>query len=301
MPISFNELADSPTFTVTAGGAQAERRGLIDWSDVNEFAEEVLPASVATGSGAGQVAGAGFPGRPALRVTQLVIEPFPQKIVSVDGSGVANYNHALATLNYSTVTATFGGSVPSLPVEPLDRRDPVPFLQHQVTVGGEWITIPGETLEWANYASEDVNEDVQAGVFVPILEHQVSWPRVVSPPFQAMRDTIGKVNSTTGTFATGTFAKETLLFLGAELSREIMSNGSRAWNVTYRFSERRVVSSDSADTVGQDPDLPGGWNHFYGGDAATASGFYPGFYRLQRTTDEPIYALTSFTPLFQTG
>jgi hypothetical protein len=78
------------------------------------------------------------------------------------------------------------------------------------------------------------------------------------------------------------------------MEREVMSDGARAWNISYRFSERRVYPQD------QDPEAAGvgGWNHSW--LAGSTDG---GWFRLQRKnssgSDQDLFRKTSFSELFE--
>ena len=125
-----------------------------------------------------------------------------------------------------------------------------------------------------------------------------------------IRNLTGKVNNSLFSFSTGKIPPETLLFLGAELKRDIMSNGVRAWELTYHFSERQVDSELSCKVGGQvveNSDI-GGWNHFWRQEKKK-SGFHPMTREVQIedpsnagvmiNTDAKIYTPARFILLYQ--
>ncbi|MGE3316620.1 MAG: hypothetical protein AB7O26_16000 [Planctomycetaceae bacterium] len=289
--VAWNELTGSPSFEVQPDGAVAERRGLIAWGELDEHVAEIFPPSETEGTAIGQGAGAPFPGRPYLRADSIRIQPFGDRIIGPDDSqeftSAPEYAQAVLTVRYATPKDAQSED------ESNDEGDPAPFLRHRWSVGGEFLSLPASGLEWAE-SSDVVPEDINAGIFVPTIEHEIRMPRVTAPPFSAIRDRIGTVNSTAISFSTGAIDPETLLFLGAEMEREVMSDGSRAWNVSYRFSERRVYPQD------QDPEAvgSGGWNHCWLGGNTDG-----GWFRLLRKnssgSDQNLFRKTSFSELFQ--
>lgn len=296
----FDELAGSPTFEVSTGRTTATRTAIIPWSDIDDFIDYLFPAG-------GLIPSRLYPGTDWLRARSLHIEPFlgdKEKILTPTGTWaytpspptvtapsvdkthdtVNTYNYAIVRIEYDTQVGGIQGD------------DPVPLLMHRWSIGGEYVTVDPSGLAWSdNYP---VTADTKISAIVPTIEHQITWPMVVSPPFAAMRTRLGLVNSNTMTFRTGVIAPETLLFLGAELQRDILATGPLAWQVTYRFSERTVTAADQA--------AAGGWNHFYRSDDSQRYPFAAGkvgFYRLKvgagRTgAGNPIFALSDFSPLF---
>jgi hypothetical protein len=289
--VAWNELGGSPKFEVHGDGSTAERRGLVAWNELDALVADIFPPSLAGGPG-GQQPGAAFPTRPHLRAEAIQIQPFGERIIGPDTTqafeSTAQYDHALVVVRYATPKS------PQDDVESQDDGDPVPFLRHRWTIGGELLSLPTAGLEWAA-VPDLVPEDVNASLFVPTIEHEISLPRVLDPPFAAIRDRVGTVNDTAISFSTGAIQAETLLFLGAQLERSVLSDGQRAWELNYRFSERRVFPRDlDLLTAGF-----GGWNHFWLGGNTDG-----GWYRLQRKNSSggspDLFRRTDFVPLFQT-
>ena len=301
---SWDELADSPVLDFTPSTSRAVRSAKVPWTAIGEILEFVFPSG-------GLLSPVAMPGYPSLLARSLHVEPLNRDREVISGTGtdfddVNEFGFARVTIEFET---------PQFDPNPDDSEDPVALLQQRMSVGGEFIRFRSNGLEWSDGGR--VSEDVNAGVLIPTFEHQMRWPRVQFPPFAAMRATIGCVNSETRSFSTGVIAPETLLFIGVELQRDILANGDLAWEVGYRFTERRV-SLTEADFLGGNPANPsiavGGWNHFFRSEEQfTEAGLEgrTGFYRLQtrtifgedRTTPvipaRPIYSLASFVPLFQ--
>lgn len=212
------------------GSSKAKREGKIPWSQTTEFISLVFPPN--SGGRA-----AAFPNFPFLLASGLHIEPFSgdkSKVTApvpsnTDFFSLNEFGDAKVSIDYETPAYN--------PLETQDD-DPTTLLSHRWTIGGEFLTLEHKGLRWCD--GGPVDETITAGLLIPTIEHQITWPRVQNPPFSVMRDRIGTVNDNIMTFNTGDIYTETLLFLGAELHRDIKTDGSLAWEVTYRFSEKRV-------------------------------------------------------------
>jgi hypothetical protein len=117
----------------------------------------------------------------------------------------------------------------------------VEWIRHEVTVGGEWIGLPAEGLEWEQGnpnnpfdAGKAASDKVNAAAVYPTIEHVVTLMHVRRPPWNAIRSLLGKVNSTP--YAGG--AAERVMFLGGEFRWGRDSTGNSEWEMTYKFSEK---------------------------------------------------------------
>jgi hypothetical protein len=235
------------TLDISLNEQKALRIGLVPWEQISTLLADVLPPPITTGTTQNPGAGIAMP-EPFtyMRAESVHIEPqVPDKITNSDNTydfdTLNQYENALVTITYST---------PKYSVAGLDgtngqefNPDPVELLEHRWSIGAEFLTIPPTTAMIFLNSGDPVPEDVPLAKRIPITEMQITWPRVLSPPFAAMRSAIGKTNSSAMTFATGTCAIGTLLFVGAEVGRQVLSDGSRAWQLGYRFSERNVTDS----------------------------------------------------------
>jgi hypothetical protein len=180
------------------------------------------------------------------------------------------YEYAWLTITYSSLQVEFPNESSDSPDTP-DGTTEVPGITHQISSGGEVITLANDSLSWSDGTSAK-GTNVTASKVVTTLEHNITWRRVLNPPWQDMRELVGKVNDDDlGPFQTGTMFEETLLYLGFTAVPDIMSDGTRVWEIGYRFSERRVdeltrltrggaIVADGVDGHAQEF---GGWNHFY--------------------------------------
>lgn len=310
----FDELLGSPTFDFAPDHSRAMRTAYVSWSNIADLLAFVFP-----GSGFGPPVT--MPGYPFLVARSLHVEPIigektkptSPATSDLDFASVNTYDKAKVRIEFETP-----------PYQPDDQGpDPQLLLQHRLAIGGEFLTIDSYGLKWVDGGL--VHEDVTAGKLLPLMEHQMTWQRVEHPPFAVIRDRIGCVNNTAMTFKTGLILPETLLFLGAELRRDILTNGALAWEVVYRFSERNVIVTDpSAEGITTSDDceaaggnfengaceyIKGGWNHFYRSEkdcstTNTCTEFEElllgktGFYRLQTKSGGDIYEKRSFAELF---
>lgn len=266
-PIVFDEnVAGYPKMTHTSGSASATRSGHIAWSDLSAFILQLFPPSISAGGTIVVGVGLAFPGWPSLRAESLEIESLGRMAGSstTDFATLPSFGKAKVTIQYKTMT----------------------IPEYSWSIGGEYLTMPTKELQWSADSSS-VTEDVQVGMMVPTIEHEVKIPRVVSPPFATIRAHVGRVNDVDLVFPTGTAKPETVLFLGAHLSPSIMADGGLAWELSYKFSEKQVTADDQSE--------PGGWNHFYRPDAK-------GFYKIVRSgTTDGIYEKVNHANLMISG
>ena len=289
MSVAFDEFSDSPTYRFGFSGHSATRHGLIPWGSIKTLVAELFPVSFAADTSGFSGIGKAFPSPfgAALRVDSLEVRPFTDRIIGPgDGSGGVDLTtdfDSLVQYEYADCVVTY--TTPRFP--DLDEQDPVELLDHKWSAGGEFLTLPSSELQW-NDGPTAVSSDITPGRLVPTINHTITWPRVKKPPFAAIRAAIGTVNNAAFSMRTGVAAAETLLFTGAELGQTIMSDGARAWNVTYHVSEKRTEAEDNSGI--------GTWNHFWRNESSKV-----GFYRMETSSSEKIYRTSNFDTLFQTG
>lgn len=288
-----------PKYTFSLGKISAERRGLLPWDMLDAFIMSQLPPSTYAGGSLVTQKGAPFPGRNNLRVVSIEANAFCPRTTDLDVNSV-DYKH-----EYWDVSIKY-------------ETDADSYLTHQWSAGGEAFTVEAGSLCWdrlPEYIVDlqvvgsflvDPNSDgadkvigvkaqqkevASPRLIVPHIEHQITWHRVVRPPYKAIRACIGKVNNADVDFRTGKIPKECLLLTGVNIVRNVMTDGNFSIEIVYRFSERRVVAMDNPATE------PGGWNHFYksspprkidrvygnaGGTVLDICSGRPGFYRLEK-------------------
>lgn len=299
----FDEQCGSPKYDFGIDSQSATRMGLIDGSNIQSLLDELFPLF-----GQSPIS---LPGFPYIKARRCRIVPFADENQPTNASSsdlllstLNTYDKWMAEIEYSYNPQNAEEDSSQDPNNP----DPVSLLNHRWSIGGEFLSISPKSFQW-EADSEPIEQDLDIGKLIPTIEHQITWPRVQYPPFSAIRNTIGRVNlnhTPKLNFQTGAIDSETLLFLGADLQREILSSGTLGWEVTYRFSERVVdVDASSGDSGVVSNSAVGGWNHFYrSDDQFRTTTKKAGFYRIEsRDTwlvpGDPVFQLVDFLPLFQ--
>lgn len=326
MAVSIDELVGSPTGGFTSGGKYSiQRRVIVAWGDIAAYSQELMPPSFATGNSSSQSLGQEFPGNPTLRVMSFTWSPhFGGNVPAIAQSagGVNFYDQALFTIDYG---------IPDIEdQDDEDQQDPVPLLSHSGQGGGQFLLIPGETLQWEDLGGSNlapVSSDAKPGVFVGTTGHSVTWPRVPRPPWDNLENLKGMVNRTAFTLRGYAYPPETLLYLNYSFSRDVMSDGNRAWKITLNFESKQVRAEDEYEVNAETgervlmagEDGIGGHNHFWRKglqyDPTEKRYVYPpGFYRIEKRVVRPdnisdeaylemkrIYKTEDFNKLFRSG
>ena len=242
-------------------------------TDIDDFIREYKPTTVLTGNSIQQSPGKAYPTNNLLRVRTVRLAPVSGAVIVGDASGINLYNEILATVNYQ---------IPPFAIDEQDAQeqgDPVAFLKHSGSGGGEFLKLPSAGLEWAT-GTEPVSEEANAGIFVGFTKHSVQWPQVINPPWDKLESLKGRVNDAAFKLRNYEYPAETLLYESHSFSQEVMTDGitlaRRAWNITLHFTSKQVPSEEDGETVG-------GFNHFWKDYDFATTGKYSGFYRLQRT------------------
>jgi hypothetical protein len=319
MTVTRNILSPGISGEINSAGGSFEVVEQIPWADTIPRLREIFPLSTSSAIGLPEIDPFfGIYRASSVKMRAQGQEPkqIGKNIGFSAGVKIPVYDHNIFTITYSSIENSYSDGE--------DRsNDPVPFLSHSWSAGGEVITMENADMTWTGGDKARAHAAASnANFIVPTIEHSITWHRVMSPPFAAIRTAMGKVNENTMDLDTGVnIWPETLLFLGAELSRDFLTDGSRVWQVVYKFSERRVETgrkssrvglspaSKNSDGVGlyisggqryspspgvgstdEDSNLPlvtstiGGWNHFFRQNSgATSSTYAPGFYRLHLT------------------
>jgi hypothetical protein len=286
MTVVFKELAGSPVESYDAHGMKAQRRLLCAYED-----RQAVLATLAGASQLGGAAQAGYPGQPSVLAASVRIEPFEK---NPDDQGT--FDDVTSDLNsYSgqfvevvVDYALAGGGHPSLP-----RAEDGTLLTYHMDFGGEYVALPGHALLWQSDGTLPVTPDAVPTLRVPIVEHCVTWQRVASPPWSAIRACVGAVNASEFLSA----AAETVLLDGARASRQFiglddLGQPQFGWRLTYVFREKtlKILDDDQGD-------LAYGWNHSYRADADNQIHWD----RLVDDAGNALYRAVDFSPLFVSG
>lgn len=326
--------------SVTPTTGQVKISEVIDWTDVPARLAEIFGPTTGTGIVATEL----DPLFGLWRAQNVEFKPLRNQKMSDTVAGASAGDPIMPVFTEAELNITYSSIEQESPTSQDEadqdgEGDPVPFLTHSWSIGGDFITMDDTSMYWSLGASAK-GTGIAANKIIPSIEHSINWKRVLNPPFGEIRNSLGKVNSKNMTFSTGLIYPECLLFNGAEMSRDIMSDGTRAWDVTYRFSERRVdaiprlvtivpasgsgglyTSYDGSGPTKYTPPPPqspevipsniqpfmggryGGWNHFYKKDET------PGMYRLHQSMiisnphlyheDQAIYKKYDLLKLFE--
>lgn len=289
--IFFDELAESPKFSVDLQGRKLlfTQTGVGNWLDIDAMYAYLMQPTLVFGTLFGVTAGAAYPGNANIRCVKANAEPLTDDIAGVNQYGVNLHSLCKWTIIYSNIMAQPNQN---------QTQDPVPMLKHSADVGGEFFIPKGLKLAWG-VDGTPVAGDARGGIFVPTEEFSVGWPRIPFIPYAAIDSIRGKLNQFQITTDAGVYPPETVLFLGAKYDRDIMSDGTLGFTLTYKFSRKTVFASDagiatSYGTQGQ----YGGFNHMW-----RDGGGKVGWYRVVRSVVGPdgsanLYELTAFNPLF---
>lgn len=285
--------AGYPTFKGGQDGLEGVIRGWINYDEWQDFINQIQPPSTYVGGNMVVQYGAEMPGFPFLRCTDWEAERYPKEAPTNELDGDNYFKHPLmyVTLYFRFVKqhATGGTGAGSNP-------DPVPYLIHRWSAGGQILSLDNKGLMWDDIrrklsggdsepffdagggneesvaskrqrvgVSAGQDERINAVLQIPHIEHEITWPRVPRPPFSIIKQYVGCVNQFEMNFRTGRIPPECLLFTGAKVQETVMSNGETSWELVYTFAERQVVARDQA--------ARGGWNHFF--RSKTSSQVYP--------------------------
>lgn len=258
MAVAHEELQNSPRIRGDENGLTAVRELKCAWDDAIPLAREYM----GTRTPFGPALVASFPGFPFCLATSFSIDPLfadltPEQI-SVNTSIVNTYGTkpAKVTINFTTKPYTA-----EEPREEMPTTEPGTFLSYRMRFGVSMLTLKGRTFVWEDNLSgtDPVPEDVVMTKRIPLVEHSLTWHKVTRPPWKAIRQLTGTINTSTFVGAEA----DTLLFDGAEADREyeIDPDQESTWRLSYTFLERRIVNALNVNGV--DVEEVYGWNHQY--------------------------------------
>jgi len=241
MTVVFKELASSPKETFSKDGMKATREFLVDWADRYALLKELR----GTGEEFGAQDAAEYPGHANVYAKQVNVEPFK----SATPDDVAEFSDVEADINEYTgklahVVVHYETLLTSLP-DNAPETEPGTFLTYSLDFSGEYMTVPLAGVRWESSADLPVEEDVFPNIRIPIVEHHLTWHRVINPPWSAIREMVGCVN--TGAFMGA--GAQTVLFDGVRGQKEFIyfddfDNPLFGWEIEYVFREKSVKYLD---------------------------------------------------------
>lgn len=299
MGIAFKELGESPHEWADKDGFHAERKILVAWE--NRIA---LLNAVCGGTNAGAFGGTGpasYPLASGIRAKSHDCTPFQKTPVNAVAFDDLTADLNSFTGQYALVTITYGmadaGDTPDSNDGSTPEHENGTILSYAMDFGGEYVVLPTIALEWEDDATVPVPDDAHPTKLVPIIEHKLTWSRVLYPPWTYIRSYSGKVNKALWFGADA----ETVLFTGARAQKEFLGFDDfdkplMGWKIEYSFKEKRIKWTDGGGV-----DQIAGWNHVWRhGDFSPV---WPGFYKLvEPISGEFIYQTADdFTNLLRYG
>jgi len=238
----------APSFSIDQGGITVVRKiRLHNWSDVDGYITDLFAGGAATGGEPFRSSIATYPGRDALLLRGVRIEPFePDRVDTDDSYGVATCDSgALITLNYSTVSFNMNP-------DEQDPSDPTTWLSWDTDVQQQILTHGQSGMKWESDDTQ-VPNDILPGFPVTIVNHTLTWHRVPDPPLDHWYDYVGKCNSSSFL----DHDTEQVLFSGFTKSTQSNTDGTRSSEVRMTFQARIVhgtLETGAGSVIG--------WNHF---------------------------------------
>jgi len=252
-----------PQISGSRDGAKAVEKYLIRASDVDGFFAESLPAPTIIFGGFYVPPRRRMPGSGILVTQDIAFAPQsnvgkPGDPLGYDAGATAGTycDFYEATINYATEFESADNEQ--------DPADPTTFLEHSVTVGGEFLSVPptntyvseggiGDT-EGAKTANRDQTAPIVKTM--PTIEHTLKWKLCLNPDWDKIISMLGRVNSVTHEIFFDA-NPETVMFMGVSGSRSYVWNGASAqvqpWTLDFRFSHKEY--QEDGQTYGH--------NHIY--------------------------------------
>ena len=236
MGTAFKELEGSPEETFGAGSTGARRRLIVAYENRLAMVSELLGDGYAFGG----TQRAGFPGRTSLVATRVSAKPFTDQSPDHQGSFTditANLNsyagkYAELSVDYELLQ---GMGLPN--PESLEENT---FLTYRMDFGGEYVKLPGRAMQWVEHPEQPVPEDAMPLLRCSLIEHHITWHRVINPPWEAISAAAGTVNSALLCGIDAGF----LEFDGCTADKEFVALDNLnypqfGWKMNYVFVEKR--------------------------------------------------------------
>jgi len=137
--------AGFPSFKGGQDGLEGVIKGWVNYDEYPDFIAEMQPPSTFIGGNMVVQYGAEMPGFPYLRVTDWEAERFPKEAPLSD---VDADNYRKHPLMYVTLYFRFVKQHATSTTNPTQNPDPVPFLIHRLTAGGQVLGLDNRGLMW---------------------------------------------------------------------------------------------------------------------------------------------------------
>lgn len=259
------DLPGSPKFHYTTnGGITATRVVQCPWVSWRDYATELAPLTIVIGTEVVQKPGATLPHLPSLRVTAFDMEPYygERDAITTEEDDLSQEDEPFA-YKFAKFTISYGAPTAPQSVEDAEGIDPVPFLEHRLTSGGQLLDVAADSQWKWNATGSLVDADAQKlSVMVATTQHSVFWPRVIQPNFPNLENFKGHVNNAAFTLRGYEYPAGTLMYLNYDLGETVLTDGSTAYNITLNFEGKRVHNQNVSGSF----DEYGGHNHYWNKD-----------------------------------
>lgn len=272
------------SLSITHDQATAQEIYLIRVQDIDDFCLESFPLPTFVGLLFFPGWPRKLPGNPYLLTKQVDIEgltdELPTDMWRVDtGAPAGTYQDIVkATITYEAKPSE----------DNFNPQDPVTWLKHSVTTGGEFLCLSPKNTKWESSGDmKDFHTPITK--ILPTIEHSLDWSYVLYPPWTTIRNYLGTVNDAVIPLFNNA-PEETVLFTSLTGDQSYTLQGAMPWNLSYKFSERHI-------TEGSDDQI--GWNHVYN----PSTGKFEKLLRQNPDDSEddgrPLYESNNFLNLFQ--
>ncbi|MBQ3351058.1 MAG: hypothetical protein IJG38_11705 [Thermoguttaceae bacterium] len=275
--IIFQELSGSPEETYTTDDFTAVRKFLVPWADRNDFADWLRGANDAFGSRESVA----YPNRPDVEPHKIHIKPYDA--TSLKKTGMKTPSDALNVYSSFALVTVYYKILTSQDLEDGPTAESGTRLSYRINFQLQTVDIEGDGLYWHG-STTSLGADAEVVKTVPLTEHILTWKQVLFPPWTAMRELQGKVNSVEFLDC----PPGTLLYEGVgvnKLFRSDLQDGASefCWQLEYRFLQRIIYQGASRY----------GWNAVYRKETGRWENVVLG--------KSAGYELNSGTPFYESG
>ena len=246
--IDFEEATGTGKLTTSRGSARGTRIFFVDWDDRIEFARQLTGFFTIVGNSINQQFPVTFPGYQFLEAAGITTEGLGK--ISFETNGDFRYEFAKVEVTYE-------------PRPEKDRKtageEKARTLSTETTrTNIEFLEFKSLSLSWVNDPKVAIGDPIKKGKRIVTITHTITEEEAPESKKALTASLAATVNSEI--FLEVAIGK--LLYLGAEESRVIMSDGSQPFKIVHNFLERPEAI----------------WNNFFRDDAKP-----PAFEQVQTT------------------
>jgi hypothetical protein len=221
--VAYEEDDGSPKESYSSNGFVSTRTLRCSWASRHRLAKELRGSIEFIGIDTIWNLPAKYPhGYPDARVTSVDLEGEgkPETVGSTE-----LFEQAKLTVNYGIL-----------------KTEEETLYEERIEPSSEFLTLPVNNLFWGTGENKvALNETEAPGMLLRMFDWVYTLKNVKNPP-EWLTSISGCVNSSTITSKSLglTFAPETLLVGNPDLSRVVTSYGQKSWQITFRFTFRRL-------------------------------------------------------------